>query len=73
MTHTHRIIEGNKHLTRAHCMSGAGGGGFMFFLARDPADLPAIKQGIALSGVESLRFHDIAIDDTGLVIRVDDQ
>jgi hypothetical protein len=43
----------------------------MFFLARDPADIPAIKQAIASSGIDSIRFHDVAIDETGLSIHIE--
>ena len=63
-----RIIEATRPLALGSSMAGAGGGGFMFVLARAPEDVPAIQQAVqAVSG--DVRFHAASIDRVGLVVR----
>ncbi len=59
-----------KHLD-AYELTGAGGGGFMFMIAKSPRHAASIRR--VLEGRppnETARFYDFAIDEIGLCVRV---
>jgi len=54
-------------------MAGAGGGGFMYVISKEPnasAQLEALVRA-EVPGVEDIRFHDVEIDDVGLHIHTE--
>ncbi len=63
------MVERIKPWTSAVTLTGAGGGGFMFILAKRPADLPKIKKTLlAASETRYSRFYDFSIDDRGFTL-----
>jgi hypothetical protein len=48
-------------------MAGAGGGGFMYMLARDVAQVPLIRQVVSNAAADT-RFHEVVVDTVGLVV-----
>ena len=54
-------------VTLGSSMAGAGGGGFMYVLAKSAAEAAAVKD-IILAVTTDVKFHDVAIDTAGLVV-----
>ena len=48
-------------------MTGAGGGGFAYALAKSEGDIQAIKDIVATLS-EDVRFHAVEIADVGLIV-----
>ena len=65
------MIDVSSSLTLGQSMTGAGGGGFMYMLARSAADIPAIKAHISKLSAD-VCFHDVAVDLEGLVVHYED-
>jgi hypothetical protein len=49
-------------------MTGAGGGGFMCLILKDAADRATVQRIITETGPDTLKFHDVVVDETGLVV-----
>ena len=50
-------------------LAGAGGGGFMYILAKSPADARRIRRMLERSPLSPLsRFYDFGIDDMGMTV-----
>ncbi len=49
-------------------MAGAGGGGFMYFLLKDPSHRSLVQTVVSEEGPETLQFVDFKIDIDGLVV-----
>ncbi len=63
------MIESIKPWTEAATLTGAGGGGFMFILAKRKADIAKIKETLSARRDSRLsRFYDFAIDGEGLAL-----
>ncbi|MBS0198328.1 MAG: hypothetical protein JSR77_16365 [Planctomycetes bacterium] len=59
-----------RHLD-AYELTGAGGGGFMFMIAKSPRDAARIRRALeARPPNETARFYRFAIDEVGLCVRV---
>lgn len=56
--------------TYGQTLVGAGGGGFMYVLAKEP-NATAVLQGLIKDDPElaDVRFHSIAVDTGGLTLR----
>ncbi|MBO7683562.1 MAG: hypothetical protein J6T51_02415 [Kiritimatiellae bacterium] len=63
------IIDAIGPLASAVSLAGAGGGGFMYILARTPADAARIRKMLEKTPPSPLsRFYDFGIDDVGMTI-----
>lgn len=63
------MIERIRPWTEAVTLTGAGGGGFMFILARRAADVPAIRQALEANRESRFsRFYDFVLDTEGLTL-----
>ncbi len=63
------IIERIRPWTEAVTLTGAGGGGFMFILAKSAGGARRIREELTNnSPSRHSRFYDFAFDDTGLVL-----
>ncbi len=66
-----RILRRVAKWTQGRCLAGAGGGGFILFVARDPAAAAAIRRQLeAHPAHPHARFFDFAVDQKGLEITV---
>jgi len=64
------ILEKVAKRTAAATLAGAGGGGFMFLLAKSAADAKAIRRELERHApTETARFYDFSIDVRGLEVR----
>ena len=64
------ILEQVKDRISAAALAGAGGGGFMFLLARSAGDALAIRRELeSRAPTETARFYDFSIDVRGLEVR----
>ncbi|MDP2991033.1 MAG: L-fucokinase, partial [Kiritimatiellota bacterium] len=65
------ILKRVDQWTLGRCLAGAGGGGFVLFVARDPQAARAIRQHLeAHPPNPHARFFDFAVDQKGLAITV---
>ena len=65
------LIETIKPYLRAVTLTGAGGGGFMFILAKSPEDAAKIRQTLTENSPHSQsRFYDFDFDLTGITLEV---
>ena len=61
------IIAAIRPHVEAVTLTGAGGGGFMFILAKRAADVPAIRKALGDGRISRYaRFYDFALDHEGL-------
>uniref|UniRef100_UPI0035901CB6 L-fucose kinase isoform X2 n=1 Tax=Myxine glutinosa TaxID=7769 RepID=UPI0035901CB6 len=57
-------------LALGQSLAGAGGGGFLFMLGKQPWPADAVRSALsALPGAENLQLYKVAIDQEGLVIK----
>ncbi len=65
------LIETIKPYVRAVTLTGAGGGGFMFILAKSPRDAQRVRKALTQNSPHSLsRFYDFDFDLTGITLEV---
>ncbi|MCR5413791.1 MAG: hypothetical protein K6F50_03555 [Kiritimatiellae bacterium] len=65
------MIEFIKPWTQAVTLTGAGGGGFMFILAKRPSDVPKIRKALESMKESRLsRFYPFDIDSEGLKLEM---
>ncbi len=65
------ILRAARPWTLGRCLAGAGGGGFVLFVAHDPAAAVALRRRLESRPPNpQARFFDFAVDPTGLQITV---
>ena len=65
------ILKRVEQWTLGRCLAGAGGGGFVLFVARDPQAARAMRRHLeAHPPNPHARFFDFAVDPKGLSITV---
>ena len=64
------ILERVEDRISAATLAGAGGGGFMFLLAKSAADARAVREELTRNApTEAARFYGFEIDERGLEVR----
>ena len=67
--HVDDIIDAISPFASAVSLAGAGGGGFMYILAKTPADAARIRRMLEKNPPSPLsRFYDFGIDDVGMTM-----
>ncbi|XP_077982248.1 L-fucose kinase-like isoform X2 [Glandiceps talaboti] len=68
-----RMMEALKPHVCGQALAGAGGGGYMYVITKQPNDVDTVKKVLAgLEGCESVTVHEVSIDQTGLTIDVEE-
>ena len=47
-------------------LTGAGGGGFLLVVTREPGSRARLQAALAAGSIEGVEFHDVAVDDVGM-------
>lgn len=65
------LLQSVKPYTQAALLPGAGGGGFIFMIAKSPADAERIRRALESKPLnDQARFFDFDIDQKGLTVTV---
>ncbi|KAJ8302778.1 hypothetical protein KUTeg_019174 [Tegillarca granosa] len=68
-----RIMAAARPFAHGMCMAGAGGGGFLYVLAKDETSKKSILDAVkAFEGTDGTCVYEAAIDTEGLIIKVEE-
>ncbi|XP_064640542.1 L-fucose kinase-like [Lineus longissimus] len=68
-----QMMEALRPHVLGMCMAGAGGGGFLYVLTRQPYSMALVKSVLwEVPGTEKITFHRVDIDVSGLEVKVED-
>lgn len=69
-----RMMDALLPHVHGQALAGAGGGGFMYILTKEPGAVERVKQILSMvEGTENITVHQVALDQTGLEVTVEEE
>ncbi|XP_071785812.1 L-fucose kinase-like [Asterias amurensis] len=68
-----RMMEALRPYVYGQCLAGAGGGGFMYVMTKEPNAIGQVREILgSLEGLDDISIHTVELDHQGIEIEVED-